>query len=95
MINHLTPKAEAVLNLALESAREMGHTYIGSEHLLLALCGVEEAISTKMLEARDIRRDAIRAAVIENTGTGERTNLSPADMTPRVRKIIEVRRWRR
>ncbi len=89
MINHLTPKAEAVLNLALESARELGHTYIGSEHLLLALCGVEDAISTKMLEAREVRSDSVRAAVAENTGVGTRTTLSPADMTPRVRKIIE------
>ena len=89
MINHLTPKAEAVLNLALECARELGHTYIGSEHLLIALCSVEDAISTKMLEAREVKHDAVRAAVAENTGVGTRTVLSPSDMTPRVRKIIE------
>lgn len=89
MINHLTPKAEAVLNLALENAQELGHTYIGSEHLLLALCGVEDAIAAKILEARGVKKEKVRASMIETTGMGARTLLSPADMTPRVRKIIE------
>ncbi len=89
MINHLTPKAEAVLNLALDCAQELGHTYIGTEHLLLALCGVEDAIAAKILEARGVRSDVIRASVIDTIGMGSRTMLSPADMTPRVRKIIE------
>ena len=47
MINHLTPKAENVLNAALQVAQELGHTYIGSEHLLIALCDVEDAIAFK------------------------------------------------
>lgn len=89
MINHLTPKAEAVLNLALDSAQDLGHTYIGSEHLLVALCGVEDAIAAKILEARGVREDTVRSAIIDTTGVGSRTLLSPADMTPRVRKIIE------
>ncbi|MBR5797710.1 MAG: ATP-dependent Clp protease ATP-binding subunit [Clostridia bacterium] len=89
MINHLTPKAEAVLNLSLEVARDMGHTYIGSEHLLVALCEVEDSIAGKILESRSVRADALRAAIIDATGVGTRSSLSPADMTPRVRKIIE------
>ena len=89
MINHLTPKAEAVLNLAMESAQQMGHTYIGSEHLLLALCGVEDAIAAKILETRGVKTESVREGIVESTGTGSRTLLSPADMTPRVRKIIE------
>ena len=89
MINHLTPKAEAVLNRSLETAAGMGHTYIGSEHLLIALCEVEDAISTKLLEARDVQAKALRAAVTHATGLGTETHLSPSDMTPRVRKVIE------
>ena len=89
MINHLTSKAEAVLNRALECAQQMGHTYIGSEHLLLALCSVEDAIASKILDARGVKADALREGIVASTGTGNRTALSPADMTPRVRKIIE------
>ncbi|MBE6660612.1 MAG: ATP-dependent Clp protease ATP-binding subunit [Ruminococcaceae bacterium] len=89
MINHLTPKAEAVLNLSLEVARDLGHTYIGSEHLLIALCEIEDSIAGKILESRNVQAQALRSAVVEATGVGARTNLTPADMTPRVRKIIE------
>ena len=89
MINHLTPKAEAVLNAALQTAGSLGHTYIGSEHLLIALCEVEDAIAYKILEARGVRSDMLRTHVGEVTGIGAPTTLSPADMTPRVRKIIE------
>ena len=89
MINHLTPKAEAVLDLALETAKELGHTYIGSEHLLIALCGVEDAIASKILDSRGIQKHAVQATVVETTGRGDRTLLTPADMTPKVRKIIE------
>ena len=89
MINHLTPKAEAVLNLSLEVARGLGHTYIGSEHLLIALCEIEDSIAGKILESRNVQAQALRSAVVEATGVGARTNLTPADMTPRVRKIIE------
>ena len=89
MINHLTPKAEAVLNLALECAQQLGHTYIGSEHLLLALCSVEDAIAAKILDARGVKTDALREGIVASTGKGNRTVLSPTDMTPRVRKIIE------
>ena len=89
MINHLTPKAEAVLNLSMESARELGHTYIGSEHLLLALCGVEDAIAFKILETHGVRAAQVREAIITSTGVGARSTVTPADMTPRVRKLIE------
>ncbi len=89
MINHLTPKAEAVLNHSLDTASGMGHTYIGSEHLLIALCEVEDSIAAKLLEARDVRAQAIRTAVKHATGIGNSTHLSPSDMTPRVRKVIE------
>ena len=89
MINHLTPKAENVLNAALQVAQELGHTYIGSEHLLIALCDVEDAIAFKILETRGVHGNDVRKYVEELTGIGVPTSLSPADMTPRVRKIIE------
>ena len=89
MINHLTPKAEQILNLSLDTAANMGHTYIGTEHLLIALCEVQDAISSKLLEARGVRAEQIKEAVTKEDGIGESTHLSPADMTPRLRKIIE------
>ena len=89
MINHLTPKAEAVLNTAMQIAKELGHTYIGTEHLLIALCEVEDAIAYKILEARGVKGQDVRNHVQNTVGVGTPAPLSPGDMTPRVRKIIE------
>ena len=89
MINHLTPKAEAILNCAMENAREMGHTYIGTEHLLIGLCGVDNAISARIMRARGVQSENVRAMIQAETGIGERSAVTPADMTPRVRGIIE------
>lgn len=89
MINHLTPKAEEILNLSLDTAASMGHTYIGTEHLLVALSEVQDSISSKLLEARGIRTTDLKSAITGEDGKGNSTRLSPADMTPRLRKIIE------
>ena len=47
-----TQKAQNVLNGALAHARELGHTYIGSEHILLGLVGEEDSVASKILAAR-------------------------------------------
>ena len=58
-----TEKAQNVLNRALTYAREMGHTYIGSEHLLLGLVGEQDSVASKILEERGISFDKIKSAV--------------------------------
>ena len=60
MTNRFTVKAQNVLNNSLRLAREMGHTYIGSEHLLLALCAEKESVAAKLLEKHGIAPEAIR-----------------------------------
>lgn len=89
MINHLTKKAEAALNHAVEFAREMGHTYIGSEHLLLGLCATKDSIALRLLTESGVRESDIHEMVVSCTGLGMRSHVSSADMTPRLQKIIE------
>ncbi len=89
MANQFTQKATNVLNKSLYLASELGHTYIGSEHLLLALCAESESVAARILEARGITYDKCRAAIAEAIGTGERTRVTPSDMTPRTKHIIE------
>ncbi len=89
-MNHLTQKAQSALNYAMETAREMGHTYIGSEHLLLGLCSTQDSIAAHLLEARGIRAEKIRDAIVLTTGIGTRSKVNANDMTPRVQKIIEA-----
>lgn len=89
MAKSFTRKAASVLNGALEAACALGHTYIGSEHLLLALASESDCVAAKLLDARGITPERIRQSIIARVGCGERTRLTPGNMTPRVKRIIE------
>ena len=89
MSNHFTGRAQNALNLSLQAASELGHTYVGSEHLILGLLSEPACIAAKLLNARGAEVSKFRTAVVELSGAGARSRVSPADMTPRVRKIIQ------
>ena len=89
MTNRFTVKAQNVLNNSLRLARDLGHTYIGSEHLLLSLTAEAESVAAKLLEKRGVTYDAVREALIREIGEGTHSDVTPADMTPRVKRVIE------
>ncbi len=90
MTNHFSPAAAGALNSALEFADELGHTYIGSEHLLLGLLAQKGAAAAEFLTKRGITLAGSRNLIISLSGTGGRTSLSPSDMTPRTKAILEA-----
>ena len=90
MANRFTQKAQNVLNLALSGASEMGHTYIGSEHLLLGLIKEASGIAAHYLTERGANAEGIRNAIAELTGVGSPTSVTASDMTPRTKNIIEA-----
>jgi ATP-dependent Clp protease ATP-binding subunit ClpC len=63
-----TPRAKKVVELALEEAGNLGHNYIGTEHLLLALLREQEGIAAHVLMALGVRLDEVREEVIEFLG---------------------------
>ncbi len=89
MNNRFTQKAQNTLNNALRFAKELGHTYIGSEHLLLALCAETDSVAAKLLAKHTLDADRVRAEIVALVGEGSGSNVSPADMTPRTKRIIE------
>ena len=89
MTSRFTAKAQSTLNNALRFARELGHTYIGSEHLLLALCAEQDSVAAKMTERRGVTADKVRAEIVALVGEGSHSDVTPADMTPRTKRIIE------
>ena len=89
MADKFTERAQNALNHSLRIAGDLGHTYIGSEHLLLGLMSEGECAAAKMLKARGLTVRQLRAAIIESAGSGVPVSLSPADMTPKCKKIIE------
>ena len=89
-MNHrFTQHAQNVLNNSLLLASSMGHTYIGSEHLLLALAKERESFSCCFLESHGLFDGKIHNAITEFAGTGMPSKISPKDMTPRTKRMIE------
>ena len=71
MPNRFTKAASDVLNNAMSNARTLGHTYIGTEHILLGLLSVENGVASKLLTNRGVTFEKTRELVSEIAGTGE------------------------
>jgi len=77
-----TPRAKRVLELSLEEARQLGHNYIGTEHLLLGLIREGEGVAARVLENLNIDLTKVRTQVIRmlgetaEVGTGAGTSKS-------------------
>ena len=89
MHNKFTQKAQNTLKNAAKEAGELGHPYIGSEHILLGLCGEKESIAARILSMRGISHSTVRASIVQITGEGEKCEPTGADMTPESKRIIE------
>ncbi|MCR4907088.1 MAG: ATP-dependent Clp protease ATP-binding subunit [Clostridiales bacterium] len=85
-----TKKAQNALNRALAAASEMGHSSVGSEHLLLGLLSERDGIAARVLEEQGVTFDKVRRQIGETVGFGEPSVLTPGDITPRVKRIIEA-----
>ena len=89
MTNRFTTKAQAALQAALFFAGEMGHTFIGSEHILYGLLASGEHTAARLLEKRGVQSKSAENAIAQFDGRGIKTSPSPANMTPTTQKIIE------
>lgn len=85
-----TQKANSALNSAIEFAENLGHTYIGSEHLLLGLVASEGSVAQTALTSRGVTFEKIEKSIRTEIGIGTPTVLSPNDFTPRSKNIIEI-----
>ncbi len=85
-----TLKANEALNLAINYAEKLGHTYIGSEHILLGLLKVGNGVAAGVLSKNGITAEKIEELIRENIGVGSATTLSPSYFTERASRIIEV-----
>ena len=84
-----TESANKALNFAIESAENLGHTYIGSEHILLGLLSDTKTVSASILLSKKITLKKVEEQIKKSVGVGIPTSLSPEDVTPKSRKIIE------
>ncbi len=89
MDNQFTKNAEQALNHAAEAASGMGHSYVGSEHLLLGLLYGDSA-SARLLEKAGVDREEVEDAIKTQMGTGEPSGISNVAMTPRLQKTVQA-----
>lgn len=85
-----TQKANKALNLAIVKASEMGHTYVGSEHILMGLLLEGSGVASAVLEEKGITFKEVERMLSETVGTGMPTDLSAGDFTPRCKRILEL-----
>lgn len=88
--NGFTVKANDALNLAITSAEQMGHTYIGSEHILLGLAKVADSVASALLIKNGVTAEKIEEQIKSTVGTGAATTLTPSYFTDRAKKAIET-----
>ena len=84
-----TDKANSALNLALTGAREMGHTYVGTEHLLLGLLREGSGVAAMVLGARDITVARYTQRILAAETGGSYSVLTTEDFTPRAKAAME------
>lgn len=85
-----TQKANEALNNAITAAEDLGHTYVGSEHLLLGLLSENGGMAYTALSARKVTYAEVESIIKSSVGIGSPTVLSPNDFTPRAKNIIDT-----
>ena len=85
-----TEKANKSLNAAVKAAEDLGHTYIGSEHILLGLLSDTSTVAGAVLAAHNITYADIEEELKRSIGVGVSTELQPDDFTPRSKNILET-----
>jgi len=88
-MQRFTDDAQRVLSFAQEAALELGHDYVGTEHVLIGLTKVKNGVAAKALEELGIVTEDIFEAVEEQVGRGNKKATS-IYMTPRVKNVLEL-----
>ncbi|MBS6546796.1 MAG: ATP-dependent Clp protease ATP-binding subunit [Butyricicoccus pullicaecorum] len=88
--NRFTERAAEALRLAQETAGQMGHSYVGSEHLLTGLAKESGGIANKVLTEFGVTPEKIEAEIEKMTGKGTPDLSAPQGLTPRTKKIVEL-----
>ena len=90
----LTPRSKKVVEYAIEEARDLGHNYIGTEHLLLGLIRETEGVASQVLMNCGVKLEEVRQESLDLLGhpKGDETEVGRArceDMLARIKKIVE------
>ncbi len=88
--NQFTQRAQAALRLAQETSAQLGHGYVGSEHLLMGLLKEGQGVASKVLTQAGLDSQSVEAALTRLVGVGAPGGAPSQGLTPRCKKIIEL-----
>lgn len=88
--NYFTQQSNEVLNYAIKTAENLGHNYIGSEHILIGLLKTESGIAYSLLDSKGITVEDAENFIKKYIGTGTPTKLTPDDFTPRSKRVLDT-----
>ena len=83
-----TEKANNALNLAVQAAEQFGHSYVGTEHVLLGLLKEGSGVAYTALSNCGVTADAVAAKIRESAYGGAPTDLTANDFTPRTKRVL-------
>jgi len=90
MYGRFTEKAEKAITHSQESAMQLGHNYVGTEHLLLGLVREGTGIASRVLQSQGVTEDKVIREIEELIGKGEQTGEQPLGFTPRTKRVLEL-----
>ncbi len=88
--NRFTPRAEEALRLSQEAAGDLGHGYVGTEHLLLGLIREESGVAHAVLTEMGLTDDMIEEIIKKSVGAGLPGSNPAQGLTPRAKRVIEI-----
>ena len=88
--NKFTAGAETVLRLAQEAAGELGHGYVGTEHLLLGLIREEDGVAHTVLTEAGMTEEMVAEIIRKSVGVGLPGGNPAQGLTPRARRVVEI-----
>lgn len=90
MYQRFTEKAERAISFSQQSAVELGHNYVGTEHILLGLVKEGTGVAARVLQAQGLTEEKIIREIDELIGRGETAGETPVGFTPRTKRVLEL-----
>ncbi len=90
MYQRFTEKAERAISFSQQSAVELGHNYVGTEHILLGLVKEGTGVAARVLQAQGLSEEKILKEIDELIGRGETAGETPVGFTPRTKRVLEL-----
>lgn len=90
MFERFDGRARAAVMVAQMAARELGHTWIGTEHLLPGLVADHDGVAARVLASFDLGPDAVHAEIVAMVGRSDVPPPSHLPFTPRMRRVLDL-----